>query len=223
VITYIGLNLKTKRFQVGSTTDFPRRYKQHLERDMNPEFNRPLQKNPQGFYWFIGEDDGNDDRSEEQYYLDFYTGSQWCTNINPNAIEPPYHGGSKWWTKDGDVKRSINCPGEGWEEGTPASMTSAILKLNQERMSIVGEDGKSVRAVSMAHRSHAVKTEDGKSVRALKLAQDWAYKLQELWEDPDHPELGHRTPSGLVRMQKKLGYPHNKENRVKVEKEDKNG
>jgi hypothetical protein len=87
-------------------------------------------------------------------------------------------------------------------------------------MAIVGEDGKSVRAVSMAHKSHAVKTEDGKSVRALKLAQDWAYKLQELWEDPDHPELGQTTAGPLTRKQKARGYPHGPENRVKLEKRD---
>ncbi len=223
MITYIGLNLKTKRFQVGSTTDFPRRYKQHLERNMNPEFNKPLQKNPEGFYWFISEDDGNPNREEEQYYLDFYTGSQWCTNINPNAVEPPYHGGSKWWMKNGEVRRSIDCPGKGWEEGTPDSMTSAIVKLNQERMGMIGEDGKSVRAVAMAHMSHSEKTKEGKSVRALKLAKDWAYKLQEIWEDPNHPELGQTTAGPLVRKQKARGYPHGPENRVKVVKEGENG
>jgi hypothetical protein len=100
-------------------------------------------------------------------------------------------------------------------------MTSAIVKLNQERMDIVGEDGKSVRAVAMAHMSHSEKTEDGKSVRALKLAQDWAYKLQEIWEDPDHPELGQTTAGPLARKQKAKGYPHGKENRVKVKKEEK--
>ena len=220
MITYIGLNLKTKRFQIGSTTDFQRRYKQHLERDMNPEFNRPLQKNPEGFYWFISSDDGYIDRREEQYYLDFYTGSEWCTNINPNAVEPPYHGGSKWWVKGSDTKRSRECPGEGWNEGAPESMTSAIVELNQERMSIAGGDGKSVRAVSMAHLSHAEKTEEGKSVRAVKLGQNWAYKLMEIWEDPDHPELGQTTPGALVRKQKARGYPHGPENRVKLEKRD---
>jgi hypothetical protein len=216
MITYIGLNLKTKRFQVGSTIDFARRYKQHLKNDMNPEFNRALQKDPEGFYWFLSDDDGYSDRREEQYYLDFYTGSLWCTNINPNATEPPYHGGSKWWTKNGDVKRSINCPGEGWEEGTPNSMTAAIVKLNKDQMAIIGEDGKSIKAVSMAHKSHAEKTEEGKSVRGLKLAEDWAYKLQEIWEDPDHPELGQTTAGALARKQKARGYPSGKENRVKV-------
>jgi hypothetical protein len=36
------------------------------------------------------------------------------------------------------------------------------------------------------------------------------------WEDPDHPELGQHRSGLLVRKQKKLGYPHGKENRVRV-------
>jgi hypothetical protein len=37
------------------------------------------------------------------------------------------------------------------------------------------------------------------------------------WMDPDHPELGSHNSGVLVRKQKALGYPHSKENRVRVE------
>ena len=36
------------------------------------------------------------------------------------------------------------------------------------------------------------------------------------WVDPDHPELGEHSAPTLVQMQKRRGYPHGKENRVKV-------
>jgi hypothetical protein len=36
------------------------------------------------------------------------------------------------------------------------------------------------------------------------------------WYDPDHPELGEHNVGVLVRKQKKKGYPHGKENRVRV-------
>lgn len=36
------------------------------------------------------------------------------------------------------------------------------------------------------------------------------------WHDPEHPELGEHNAGVLVRKQKKLGYPHGKENRVRV-------
>ena len=35
--------------------------------------------------------------------------------------------------------------------------------------------------------------------------------------DPDHPELGQKAAPVLVRMQKSRGYPHGKENRVRIE------
>jgi hypothetical protein len=89
MITYIGLNLDSKKFQVGSTTDFSRRYSQHLKSSDNPAFHRSLQNNPNKFYWFTSVDDGMDSREEEQYYLDFYYGSTWCYNSNPNAEAPP--------------------------------------------------------------------------------------------------------------------------------------
>jgi hypothetical protein len=37
------------------------------------------------------------------------------------------------------------------------------------------------------------------------------------WMDPDHPEIGHHNSGVLVRKQKALGYPHGKENRVRIE------
>jgi hypothetical protein len=37
-----------------------------------------------------------------------------------------------------------------------------------------------------------------------------------LFADPDHPELGHHNAGVLARKQKKLGYPSEKANRVKV-------
>ncbi len=36
------------------------------------------------------------------------------------------------------------------------------------------------------------------------------------WFDPDHPELGEHNAGVLVRKQKKMGYPHGKENRRRV-------
>jgi len=36
------------------------------------------------------------------------------------------------------------------------------------------------------------------------------------WADPHHPELGQHNSGNLVKKQKALGYPHGKENRVKV-------
>jgi hypothetical protein len=36
------------------------------------------------------------------------------------------------------------------------------------------------------------------------------------WVDPDHPELGTHNPGNLVKIQKRMGYPHGKENRTRI-------
>ncbi len=88
MITYAAINLTNKKFQVGSTIDFERRYKEHMRCKMNPEFNRSLQKNPDNFYWIVGSDDGLGNREEEQYYLDFYHGTVWCYNLCDKSEHP---------------------------------------------------------------------------------------------------------------------------------------
>ena len=218
MITYAGINLRTKKFQVGSTINFERRLSQHLSRDMNPEFNRSLQKNPNEFYWLVSEDDGLDDRSEEQHYLDFYFGSPWCYNSNPSASEPPYQGGKKWWTNGKEIKRSFECPGEGWEEGVSEEMRRSCQENALKSMTEKDEGGKSVHARRMAVESHKERNSEGKSLRAVELASKWKHKLQELYRDPDHPELGITTSSAIVKKQKSKGLPSGPENRVKVEK-----
>lgn len=95
MITYAAINITNKRMQVGSTTDFERRCRDHHNSDMNPEFHRALRKNPKNFYWIASVNDGSDNRDEEQYYLDFYYGTMWCYNANPNAEAPPSRRGAK--------------------------------------------------------------------------------------------------------------------------------
>ncbi len=117
MITYVAINLTNKKFQVGSTTDFQRRSREHHNSDMNPEFHRALKKNPENFYWVQGVDDGLDDRSEEQYMLDFYFGTPWCYNSNPSASEPPSQEGTSWWNNGVEQVKQHESPGKGWEKG----------------------------------------------------------------------------------------------------------
>ena len=70
MITYAAINLSNKKFQVGSTTDFNRRQKEHLEGKGDLEFQRSLRKNPDNFFWLVGVDDELSTRDEEQFYLD---------------------------------------------------------------------------------------------------------------------------------------------------------
>lgn len=106
MITYFAINLTNKKFQVGSTVNFYRRCKQHHEGKGDLEFQRSLRKNPENFYWVVSEDDGSETREEEQYYLDFYCGTMWCYNHNPNASAPYYE-----WTEERRQKKSQKVTG----------------------------------------------------------------------------------------------------------------
>jgi group I intron endonuclease len=88
VITYVPINLSNRRFYIGSTTDFNRRWKEHLTQKRNYPFQNALQKNPENFFVLISVDDELENREEEQFYLNFYHGSEQCYNISSDATAP---------------------------------------------------------------------------------------------------------------------------------------
>ena len=117
MITYAAINLTNKKFYVGSAVDFEQRCSTHHTSDMNPKFHRSLRKDPENFYWIVGNDDGLNTRNEEQYYLDFYHGTVWCYNLNPHAEQPPSQKGTSWWNNGVEQVKLFECPGEGWKKG----------------------------------------------------------------------------------------------------------
>jgi group I intron endonuclease len=88
MINYVPINLSNRKFYVGSTTDFGRRWKQHLKSNADYPFQNALRKNPDKFFVLISEDDGLETREEEQFYLDFYQGSEWCYNLSDSSYTP---------------------------------------------------------------------------------------------------------------------------------------
>jgi hypothetical protein len=88
VITYLGITLNNRKFYVGSAVDFERRQKAHLKSKDNYPFQNALRKDPDNVYWIASDNDGSDGREEEQFYLDFYHGSEWCYNLSPYSNQP---------------------------------------------------------------------------------------------------------------------------------------
>jgi hypothetical protein len=67
-------------------------------------------------------------------------------------------------------------------------------------------------------RSNGLKTGASNLRRTLERNPNHQREIAlQKWMDPDHPELGYHNSGVLVRKQKALGYPHGKENRVRVE------
>ena len=121
MITYAAINLTNKKFYVGSTVDFTSRQKGHLNSNKDYPFQNSLRKDPENFYWIVSEDDELDTRDEEQYYLDFYHGTVWCYNLNPEATVPPsalgkggpgHHLYGKVWDPEVIARRTAHCAGE---------------------------------------------------------------------------------------------------------------
>jgi hypothetical protein len=75
------------------------------------------------------------------------------------------------------------------------------------------ELGRSILGVRNAERLHSEKDEFGRSVHGVKVASK---TNSQKWIDPDHPELGEHSAPTLAQMQKRRGYPYDKENRVRV-------
>lgn len=98
------------------------------------------------------------------------------------------------------------------------------------------ENGKSKHAVKMGRASAEATTPEQKSENGRKGGRNGGRKSRttkenyskagkigsastnsQIWHDPDHPELGYHSAPTLASMQKRRGYPHGKENRVRVE------
>jgi group I intron endonuclease len=88
MITYVSINLSNRKFYIGSTVDFDRRWQEHTTSTCNYPFQNALRNNPNNFFVLISEDDGLEIREEEQFYLDFYHGSEQCYNISKDASAP---------------------------------------------------------------------------------------------------------------------------------------
>jgi len=102
MITYFALDLKSKKFYVGSTTgSIDERVKNHKKEGKYP-FQRALRKRPETFFWIWGED-FTENREEEQFYLDFYFGFPSCYNMCPKANTPPFHKGKTRTQKTKDM------------------------------------------------------------------------------------------------------------------------
>jgi hypothetical protein len=88
MFTYIAIDLYgDRKCYFGSTTNFEKRQSQHLKSKDSYPFQNALKQRQ--FFWVCSENDGLEDRSEEQYYLDFYFDSPWCFNLTNNATSPP--------------------------------------------------------------------------------------------------------------------------------------
>ena len=85
--TYRATNTKNGKFYIGSTTDFERRKKAHLNSKENYPFQRALRKDPNVFEWEVWSDD-HDEPILEQALLDMWFGKEQCYNLSCDVYAP---------------------------------------------------------------------------------------------------------------------------------------
>lgn len=109
-----------------------------------------------------------------------------------------------------DVRRR-NGVKSGTQAATNGQLAAAREKIDPVKRRILARErglkleaeGRGLGSIPYEIRA-ARSSEVGKKVCASK------------WMDPDHPELGTHNPGNLVKLQRRLGYPSGKENRVRV-------
>ena len=161
MFTYLSIDIYgDKQVYTGSTVDFEKRQKNHLNSKENYPFQNALKVRP--FYWICSEDDGLDDRSEEQHYLNFYFGSKWSLNLSPHAVSPPSPPETlpDFWKEAISVGRQgvVNSPesyAKGWETRRMNGKDTPTLET-KEKMSVT-HTGKKHTIESRVKRSEALK------------------------------------------------------------------
>ncbi len=86
--TYKATNTENGKFYIGSTKNFEKRKRGHLNSKENYPFQNALRKNPEVFEWEVWTDD-SDEPVLEQALLDMWFGKEQCYNLNPYASRPP--------------------------------------------------------------------------------------------------------------------------------------
>jgi hypothetical protein len=133
MITYLARNTRNGKFYIGSTKDFKKRKKAHLDNKGNFPFHRALRANPEYFEWGTFEDE-SEGRELEQALLDMFFGTEMCYNLCPSAVCGFWRATGHCWVNDGTIEKYIEVGAlveEGWELGRLPVADETKEKLRQ--------------------------------------------------------------------------------------------
>ena len=169
--TYKSTNTLNGRFYIGSTTNFEKRKKEHLNSTCNFPFQRALRANPEVFEWEVWTDESKN-RELEQALLDMWFGTEQCYNLSPYA-----NGGSGFVCQDytwitNKVDEKLLPPGEdvpeGWEAGRLPFSPEAKKKKSLRNLEWEKNPFRKTGEESMSHGRKWVTTPEKDQEKYLK-------------------------------------------------------
>ena len=134
--TYIICDPVSKKFYVGSGKSKSRPLRHLKGKSGNNHLAHITAK--RNVFVFISNDDGLETRDEEQFYLDFYCGSQWCLNNSSSASGGDGHGAFARFNKTPKAaevrKRGHTTTRKVWRERTPQTRVFANPEQHKQRV-----------------------------------------------------------------------------------------
>jgi hypothetical protein len=173
--TYKSTNTLNGRFYIGSTTNFEKRKKEHLNSTCNFPFQRALRANPEVFEWEVWTDESKN-RELEQALLDMWFGTEQCYNLSPYA-----NGGSGFVCQDytwitNKVDEKLLPPGEdvpeGWEAGRLPFSPEAKKKKSLRNLEWEKNPFRKTGEESMSHGRKWVTTPEKDREKYLKPGEE---------------------------------------------------
>jgi hypothetical protein len=141
---------------------------------------------------------------------------RWKWHNGEEFIEWASEGGRKGGTKVTELGVGFHAPGMASKGGKKGGINGG--KKGGKR---AAELGVGAHAPGMTSKGGTKTAELGVGIHAPGMQSKGGKKggktaISQKWKDPDHPELGEHSAPTLAQMQKRRGYPHGKENRVRV-------
>jgi len=122
------------------------------------------------------------------------------------------NGGSKGGKRAAELGVGAHAPGMQSKGGIKGGAKIVELGLGIHAPEMRGVGGKKAAVLGVGAHAPGMRSKGGRKGGKIGAKTTNSQK----WIDPDRPELGEHSAPTLAQMQKRRGYPHGKENRVRV-------
>jgi hypothetical protein len=146
------------------------------------------------------------------------------TGVCGRSLEKMQEDGRKGGSISGilNVINQVGIHSPEWQSRRSEVSKQVAQKNIENKLGIFSEEWRNSEECRMKRSENGKKAaERGTGIHTFEVrskagTQGSAVTNSQKWTDPDHPELGEHSAPTLAQMQRRRGYPHGKENRVRV-------